>query len=167
MPLRTLVHLPYTLAARRDAKAVTGLLQAAGLDLDSPVGHELFEMLHQRTLDCRDFFALRGGCTRRATLLVMAGRSLAEDPIEAARLTALTAGRGRALLSMISLLIEQTLMSQQGLPAQAAPAVRATTAPEVPMAAPSAPPKLRLVASVESPRSGWPVAQSLPDRLAA
>ncbi len=63
-------------------------------------------MLCQRVSECRDFFALRGVRPRRPTVLTMAGRSLAADREEIARLDAITPGMGFALLRAISQLIE-------------------------------------------------------------
>jgi hypothetical protein len=63
-------------------------------------------MLCQRVSECRDFFTLRGVHVRRRTVLQMAGRSLAADRGEIARLDAIAPGMGFALLGAISQLIE-------------------------------------------------------------
>lgn len=90
----------------RDSRAVTRLLASAELDRSTELGAALEAMLCQRVSECRDFFTLRGVHPRRPTVLRMAGRSLAADPGEIARLDAIKPGMGFALLHAISRLIE-------------------------------------------------------------
>ena len=100
-----LANLPWR-ATPRDSRAVTRLLATAELDRTTELGATLEAMLCQRVSECRDFFALRGVRPRRPTVLQMAGRSLAADREEIARLDAITPGMGFALLRAISQLIE-------------------------------------------------------------
>jgi hypothetical protein len=93
-------------AAPRDSRAVAKLLATAELDRTTELGATVEAMLCQRVSECRDFFALRGVRPRRPTVLAMAGRSLAADREEIARLDTLTPGMGFALLRAISQLIE-------------------------------------------------------------
>lgn len=132
--MRVLTHLPYRVARRRDAKAIAGLLEIAGMTPDAPLGAALADLLGQRTQDCRDLFALRGVRTRRETVLVMAGRALAKDAQASARLDDATAGQGLALLSAISLLIDRSLAPHLPRPA------KALAAPVLPQ--PAAPPEM-------------------------
>jgi hypothetical protein len=106
LPASTLVaRLPWR-ATPRDARAVTRLLATAELDRSTELGAALEAMLCQRVSECRDFFHLRGVRPRRPTVLQMAGRSLAADRTEIARLDAIAPGMGFALLRAISQLIE-------------------------------------------------------------
>ena len=100
-----LASLPWR-TARRDTRAVAKLLDTAELDRQTELGATVEAMLCQRVSECRDFFALRGVRPRRPTVLTMAGRSLASDSEEIARLDAITPGMGFALLRAISQLIE-------------------------------------------------------------
>jgi hypothetical protein len=90
----------------RDTRAVTRLLATAELDRTTELGATLEAMLCLRVSECRDFFTLRGVHPRRPTVLQMAGRSLAADREEIARLDAIAPGMGFALLRAISQLIE-------------------------------------------------------------
>lgn len=126
MPLRIVTHLPHRVSQRRDAKAIRELLDVAGVPHDAPLGLSLAGLLCKRTQDCRDLFALRGVRTDRVTLVVMAGRSLADDAKAARRMDAVTAGHGRALLTAMSLLIDNSLAPHLPRPTKA-PAVRAET----------------------------------------
>jgi hypothetical protein len=101
-----LASLPWR-AARRDHRAVLLLLTNAEIEHDSALGGELHDMLVERISECRDFFALRGVRTRTPTVLQMAGRSLAADEQQAARLQAVVPGYGGPLLNAISQLIEK------------------------------------------------------------
>jgi hypothetical protein len=109
MPLGKLAHLPHTLSVRGDEKAIVKLLEAAGVDPTSPVGRALHGILAQRTRDCRDFFTLRGGSTRRATRMLMAGRAVAADEQEARNMDRFTPGQGAALLRAMAQLMELRL----------------------------------------------------------
>lgn len=92
--------------SRRDKRAVAKLLDCAELDRKTELGAKLEAMLCQRVSECRDFFALRGVRARRRTVLQMAGRSLAADREEIARLELITPGKAPALLRALSQLIE-------------------------------------------------------------
>ena len=92
--------------ARRDLRAVGKLLDRAELERESALRVELEAMFRQRVSECRDFFVLRGVRARRPTVLQMAGRSLAVDREQIARLDRLTPGMGSALLAALSQLIE-------------------------------------------------------------
>jgi hypothetical protein len=92
--------------ARRDVRAVVKLLDRAELERESALRLELEAMFHQRVSECRDFFVLRGVRPRRPTVLQMAGRSLASDRDQIARLDQITPGMGFALLRALSQLIE-------------------------------------------------------------
>jgi hypothetical protein len=100
-----LANLPWR-DTPRDSRAVTRLLATAELDRTTELGATLEAMLCQRVSECRDFFTLRGVHARRRTVLQMAGRSLAADRGEIARLDAIAPGMGFALLGAISQLIE-------------------------------------------------------------
>jgi hypothetical protein len=99
-----LASLPWR-TARRDRRAVRTLLNNAEIEHDSALGGELHDMLVERISECRDFFALRGVRTRTPTVLQMAGRSLAADREQAARLEVVVPGYGAPLLNAISQLI--------------------------------------------------------------
>jgi hypothetical protein len=90
----------------RDTRAVTRLLATADLDRTTELGVAVEAMLCLRVSECRDFFTLRGVHPRRPTVLQMAGRSLAADREEIARLDTIAPGMGFALLRAISQLIE-------------------------------------------------------------
>jgi hypothetical protein len=100
-----LANLPWR-AMPRDGRAVNRLLATAEVDRTTELGATVEAMLCQRVSECRDFFTLRGVRPRRPTVLQMAGRSLAADREEIARLDAIAPGMGFALLSAISRLIE-------------------------------------------------------------
>jgi hypothetical protein len=97
--------LPW-LSARQDGQRVAKLLDAAGLERATPLGSEVDAMLRLRISECRDFYALRGVRPRQSTVLQMAGRSLAADREQIARLDALTEGRGALVLHALSRQIE-------------------------------------------------------------
>ncbi|HEX5264504.1 MAG TPA: hypothetical protein VFW13_13310 [Phenylobacterium sp.] len=107
MSLNALTHLPYRLTARRDARAVAELLDTAEIDRTSPLGVELAELLQRQIMDWRDFFTARGVRMRRSTLMVLTGRSIADDAAAIARLDAVTGRHGRMLLRSFSMLIER------------------------------------------------------------
>jgi hypothetical protein len=94
------------LNARWDRRTVVRLLAAIDLDRTSPVGAEIDAMLGQRVSECRDFFTLRGVRPRRSTVLRMAGRSLAADPDQIARLDAVVPDTGAMILFALSQQIE-------------------------------------------------------------
>jgi hypothetical protein len=100
-----LASLPWR-TSTRDTRAVAKLLDTAELDRSTELGAAVEAMLCQRVSECRDFFTLRGVRPQRPTVLTMAGRSLAADREEIARLDAITPGMGFALLRAISQLIE-------------------------------------------------------------
>lgn len=100
-----LAALPWR-TAPRDSRTVAMLLGSAGLDSTTKLGAAVEAMLRQRVSECRDFFVLRGVRPRRPTVLQMAGRSLAADREEIARLDAIAPGMGFALLRAISQIIE-------------------------------------------------------------
>lgn len=104
-PKTLLGSLPWR-TARRDANAVVRLLDHAELERESALRLELEAMFHQRVSECRDFFVLRGVRPRRPTVMQMAGRSLAADRDQIARLDEITPGMGFALLRALSQLIE-------------------------------------------------------------
>jgi hypothetical protein len=100
-----LANLPWR-ATPGDTRAVNRLLATAEIDRTTELGATVEAMLCQRVSECRDFFTLRGVRPRRPTVLRMAGRSLAADREEIARLDAVAPGMGFALLNAISRLIE-------------------------------------------------------------
>jgi hypothetical protein len=100
-----LANLPWR-TTTRDTRAVNRLLATAEIDRTTELGATVEAMLCQRVSECRDFFTLRGVRPRRPTVLRMAGRSLAADREEIARLDAVAPGMGFALLNAISRLIE-------------------------------------------------------------
>ncbi|WP_309605544.1 hypothetical protein [Phenylobacterium sp.] len=105
-----------------DRRAVRKLLIVAGIDPRGALARDLLPVLSQRVSDCRDLFVLRGVRTRRRSVLQMAGRALASDAEQIAKLDALTNGMAGALLRALSDLIEV----RAGHPA------RARVAPTVP-----------------------------------
>jgi hypothetical protein len=92
--------------AQRDDRMVAKLLDVAELDRKTELRTQLEAMLCERVSDCRDLFALRGVRPQRPTVLQLAGRSLAADRDQIARINQLTPGMGPALLRAISQLIE-------------------------------------------------------------
>ncbi|HEY2750907.1 hypothetical protein [Phenylobacterium sp.] len=121
MSLNALTHLPHRLAARRDARTVADLLATAGIDISTPLGAELAELLQGQIMDWRDFFAARGVRMRRETLMVLTGRTIADDGVAAARLDKLAGGHGATLLRTFSMLIERLFDSQVWAPRASAP----------------------------------------------
>ena len=105
VPNSLLASLPWR-TARRDERAVVKLLDRAELERQSALRLALEAMFHERVSECRDFFVLRGVRPRRPTVLQMAGRSLATDRDQIARLDEITPGMGFALLRALSQLIE-------------------------------------------------------------
>ena len=106
MPAAVLIaNLPWR-TAPRDRREVRKILAEASLDALTPLGGELLDMLYARVSDCRDLFVLRGVHPKRHSVLQLAGRSLATDETQVARLDGLAGGNGRALLSLLSNLIE-------------------------------------------------------------
>ncbi|HEY2358285.1 MAG TPA: hypothetical protein VGH86_12610 [Phenylobacterium sp.] len=121
MSLNALTHLPYRLIARRDARAVAELLDTAEIDRTSPLGVELADVLQRQVMDWRDFFAARGVRMRRSTLMVLTGRSIADDAAAIARLDAVTGKHGRMLLRSFSMLIERLFDGDLWTPLASAP----------------------------------------------
>lgn len=91
---------------QRDDRMVAKLLDVAELDRRTELRIQLEAMLCERVSECRDLFALRGVRPQRPTVLQMAGRSLAADREQIARINSLTPGMGSPLLRAISQLIE-------------------------------------------------------------
>ncbi|HEX5264295.1 MAG TPA: hypothetical protein VFW13_12255 [Phenylobacterium sp.] len=102
----TLLDTLHWRTAQRDDRMVAKLLDVAELDRTTELRAQLEAMLCERVSECRDLFALRGVRPQRPTVLQMAGRSLARDREQIARINQLTPGMGPALLRAISQLIE-------------------------------------------------------------
>lgn len=101
-----LAALPWN-TTRKDRRQVTRLLAHVDLDPTTELGAALEAMLQARVSECRDFFALRGVRARPLTVMQMAGRSLAADRDQIARLETITPGFGQALLRALSRMIER------------------------------------------------------------
>ena len=98
--------LPWS-GTRRDMRQTTKLLACADLATSTELGAAVQSMLFERTRECRDLFAARGVNARRLTVLQLAGRSLAADRDQIARIDAIAPGFGQSLLRALSRMIEQ------------------------------------------------------------
>jgi len=93
-------------STRRDMRQATKILAHAELDTTTALGAALEDMLHARVAECRDLFRLRGVRARRTSVMQLAGRSLAADREQIARIETLAPGFGQALLGALSRKIE-------------------------------------------------------------
>lgn len=93
-------------STQRDMRQATKILAHADLDTTTPLGAALEEMLQARVAECRDLFRLRGVRARRTSVIQLAGRSLAADQEQIARIETLAPGFGQPLLRALSRKIE-------------------------------------------------------------